>query len=368
MLFKKIIVPGGNCRALLAFLFLAGAVLVLATSPALAAGQPKTVAEIALYQGPDREKLLIEGAKREGNFTLYISNSWIAREVSKEFEKKYPFIKVVAWHGQSDKLVPRVLEEFAAGQLKADAIESSHDTVLMLNRRGVFQEYYTPEAAYYPEAVKEKGKNGIYCLGNREIYNSLGFNTKLISPAEAPKTYHDLLDPKWKGKMSITGVSTGVRWIGSILEAMGLEYLEKLSRQNIKVHKVGPVGLITLVIAGEVPLSPTITSFNVFDAKRKGAPVEWRPLEPVLTSLGLSGITATAPHPHAAMLFLDYLFSTEGQRAAMQGGLSSPRKDIGGLETKFKKSYVGAGYSIEEFEKKYAEWETLLKRLFIQKR
>jgi len=98
------------------------------------------------------------------------------------------------------------------------------------------------------------------------------------------------------------------------------------------------------------------------------APVDWRALEPVIAGVGTSGMILNAPHPHAALLFLDYLHSKEGQQAAMKGGLSSPRTDIGSLGQKFKKLYMERQYPPEELEKKFDEWENLLRKLFIRKR
>jgi iron(III) transport system substrate-binding protein len=178
----------------------------------------------------------------------------------------------------------------------------------------------------------------------------------------------DLLNPKWKGKMSIVSTTTGTRWIGSTLEAMGREFLEKMAEQDVKVQNMSGAALAGLVVSGEVPLSPTIFDANITQAKQKGAPVEWRPLEPVVTTVAYSGLIAKAPHPHAALLFLDYIHSKEGQQLIMKGGLWSPREDVGRLEQKFKKSYIDEKYSVEEAEKKYAEWDGLMQRLFIRKR
>jgi len=88
----------------------------------------------------------------------------------------------------------------------------------------------------------------------------------------------------------------------------------------------------------------------------------------VIAGVGTSGMILNAPHPHAALLFLDYLHSKEGQQAAMKGGLSSPRTDIGSLGQKFKKLYMERQYPPEELEKKFDEWENLLRKLFIRKR
>ncbi|MFC1815452.1 ABC transporter substrate-binding protein [Thermodesulfobacteriota bacterium] len=343
--------------------------IVLAmANPIMAASKPTTVAEIALYQGPDREKLLIEGAKKEGKLTFYNSHTWF-RVVFQEFEKKYPFIKVLNWRSSSRSILKRVVEEYAAGRFLVDAIETSPPAIQMLHREGIFQEYYSPEIRNYGDQVKEKGETGVYYLADREIYIGLGFNTNLISPTEAPKGLKDLLDPRWKGKMSITGSTTTIRWIGNALDVMGRDFIEKLSRQDIRVHNLSGAALANLVVAGEVPLSPTIFDSNIYVAKRKGALVAWRPIEPVVTNVGYSGMTTKAAHPHASLLLLDYLHSKEGQKVIMQGGLSSPRENTGSVEQKFKKTYLEANYPvIEEYAKKINEWESLLKRLFMKRR
>ena len=168
--------------------------------------------------------------------------------------------------------------------------------------------------------------------------------------------------------MSIAGTSTGVRWVGSILTAMGREFLDKMADQEVKVQSMSGAALAGLVASGEVPLSPTIFDADVTVAKQKGAPIEWRPLDPVVTTVGYSALSSKAPHPHAALLFLDYVHSKEGQQLMMKGGLWSPRGDVGSLEQKFKKLYLDDKYSMEELEKKLVEWENLMQQLFIRKR
>ena len=337
------------------------------TALACAANAPLTVAQLALYQGADREKILIQGAKKETAFTLYDSHTWF-RTIAKEFEKKYPFVKVSEFRTDGRSLIKRAIEEIKAGQYIADVIATTGEQMDIMRREGVFQEHHVPEARHYPDEVKVKGKSGFIYVGHYETYNSLGFNTGLIPPAEAPKTMADLLNPKWKGKMSIVSTTTGTRWIGNTLESMGREFLEKMSEQDVKVQNMSGAALAGLVVSGEVPLSPTIFDANITQAKQKGAPVEWRPLEPVVTTVSYSGLTLKAPHPHAALLFLDYLHSHEGQQLIMKGGLWSPREDIGYLGQKFKKSYIDEKYPVEEAEKKYAEWDGLMQRLFIRRK
>ena len=333
-----------------------------------AQSKPVSAAELAFYQGADREKILLEGAKKEGQVTFYTSNTWVAGPVSQEFEKKYPFVKANVWRSDSKSLLKRLTEEVTAGRFLGDVVESSPEYIAILTRSNILQELLSPELTAYDDDAKIKGKRGVYAWTNREIYISLGFNTKIVPLAEAPKTIKDYLDPKWKGKMSIAGTTTGVQWVGAVMEAMGREFMEKLSAQEINVQNMSGAALSGLVASGEVPLSPTIFNSNIFTHKEKGAPVEWRPLDPVIAGVGTSGMVVNSPHPHAALLFLDYLHSKLGQQAAMKGGLSSARNDIGSLEQKFKKIYIESKYTAEEFEKKIEEWESLMRKLFMRKR
>lgn len=325
------------------------AIVIFVATDVSAATAPMTAAQIALYQGADREKIMIEGAKREGQFTLYTSHTWFKTFV-KEFEKKYPFVRATEWRNDSKNIIRKVIEEVKAGRVLADIVETTSDGLGVLKREGVFQEYFSPEARYYPNDLKPRGKNGFFYLPNRETYNSLGFNTNSIPPARAPRSLKDLADPRWKGKMAITSTTTGARWVGNVLESQGREFLDKLADQEVSVQDMAPAALINLVVSGEVPLAPTIFDANVTLAKQKGAPVEWRPLEPVVTTVGSAALMAKAANPHTALLFIDFLLSKEGQQLIMKGGLWSPREDFGSVEQKFKKNYLDEKYSSEEME------------------
>lgn len=347
--------------------FLYAALLLLGAVPCFAAAAPLSIPQLALYAGADREKILVEGAKKEAALTLYGSHTWY-RTMAQAFEKKYPFVKVSEYRTDGRNLIKRALEEIRAGQYIADVIATTGEQMDLMKREGVFQEYYVSEARHYPEEVKHKGKSGFYYVGHYETYNSLGFNTTVIPAAEAPKTMLDLLNPKWKGKMSIVSTTTGTRWIGSTLEAFGREYLDKLAEQDVKVQNMSGAALSGLVTSGEVPLSPTIFDANITQAKQKGAPVDWRALEPVVTTVAYAGLTLKAPHPHAALLYIDWLHSKEGQQLIQKGGLWSAREDIGSLNQKFKKSYIDERYGVEEAEKKYVEWDKFMQQLFVRRK
>jgi iron(III) transport system substrate-binding protein len=346
---------------------LVAAICLLATVNVFASNAPFPVSQIALYQGAAREKILTEGAKQEGQLTFYNSHTWF-RSYVKEFEKKYPFIKVSEWRSDSKNLLSRAMAEFGSTRSLVDVIETTAEAMGVMKRNGMFQEYFTPEARYYPDDVKVKGKSGLYYFGDRETYNSLGFNTALIAANEAPKTLNDLLDPKWKGKMAIAGTSTGVRWIGSTLDTLGREFLNKMAAQELTVQNMSGAALAGLVASGEVPLSPTIFDADVTVANQKNAPIQWRALDPVVTTVGYSGLSSKASHPHAALLFLDYLHGKEGQQLITKGGLWSPREDLGSLDQKFEKLYLDSKYSLDELENKLLEWEKLMRQLFVRRK
>jgi iron(III) transport system substrate-binding protein len=192
--------------------------LIVGSNLAFSAAAPMAMPQLALYQGSDREKILIEGAKHEGQFTLYTSHTWFKTFVS-EFEKKYPFVRASQWRNDSKNIIRKVLEENKSGRALAEVVETTADGMGLLRREGLFQEYYSPEARFYPNELEPRGKSGFFYLPNRETYNNLGFNTNAIPPSAAPRTLKDLIDPKWKGKMAITSTSTGARWIGNVAPA-----------------------------------------------------------------------------------------------------------------------------------------------------
>src|SRR6266550_8698102 len=201
------------------FVVLVALILGWPISSLAAQAKSMSIAELALYKGKDRETILLEGAKKEAHVTFYTSNTWMAGYVSQEFGKKYPFIKTDVWRSDSKELLKRLTDEAAAGRFIGDVVETSPDYMALLIPTHMFQEIFSPELAPYDKNVKVSGKSGVYHWTSRELYISLGFNTSLIAPAEAPKTMKDLLDAKWKGKMSIAGTTTGTQWIGAVVEA-----------------------------------------------------------------------------------------------------------------------------------------------------
>ncbi len=341
-----------------------------ASATAAASKKPTTAAELAMYRGADRQQILEAGARAEGSVVFYTSNSGI-ESLSKEFEKKYPFIKVNTLRGQNTEIQKRVAEELAANKLQFDVIESSGEGIGQMIPQGFFQEWWSPEIAAFPDYAQTKGKNGgVIVLADREIYSGIGWNTKLIPSSDVPKKLDDLLDPKLKGKMGIVNTSSGVNWMGEILEEKGLDFVKKLAAQQFKVQSTTAAALTDLVVSGEIPMSPVIGWANVQLAKAKGAPIEWYPIEPVDTTIGSSGLTVKPPHPHAALLLLDFIHSKAGQEQAFTiAQLVSPRSDIPSkVGASFRKVVLSQAYTPAQYEKTYGGWEQTFRQLFLVSR
>src|SRR5581483_6171876 len=202
------------------------------------AGRPATLAELAMYKGADRMDILTKGAQAEGALNLYSSNSSMEM-FSQEFMKKYPFIKVQNYRTQGADLLNRVRAEFQANKVQADILETSDVSAAQANAAGWFQEVWSPELTAYGDAVLKKGSNGgaLYWGDRQEVYGT-GWNTNLIKGDEAPKTLDALVDPKWKGKMTVVSSTTGINFIGSVLDTKGMDFIKQLQAQQIRAQNI----------------------------------------------------------------------------------------------------------------------------------
>jgi iron(III) transport system substrate-binding protein len=174
---------------------------------ASATKKPTTVAEIALYKGVDRQQILEEGAKKEGALVFYTSGilTQAVNPVVDSFRKKYPYIKVDVWRAGSEALVPRVFEEVKAGKLAFDVIENTQTGYLLMQEQGgILQPFASPNFAFMEEdSITKAPGGGAFRVAFRESGHSIGYNTKLLTRENLPKSYRDLLDPKWKDRKSV---------------------------------------------------------------------------------------------------------------------------------------------------------------------
>jgi iron(III) transport system substrate-binding protein len=298
--------------------------LCVAALPAPAAA-PQTVSEIANYAGTDRQQLLEEGARREGALMLYATGTQI-QPLLDRFSQKYPYIKVSMPRASSVDVIRKVIEEYGAGLYQVDAYELSSYGLVVAREQGLLQPFTSPELADYDPGTIEPGRNWISV---RESYLGIGYNTQKIRAEDAPKSYQDLLDPKWKSKMAISGsLSTSANWVGAMVIGLGIDYVRKLGQQDIRVYELTGRALANLTISGEVPLSPTTYNSHVEASRALGAPIAWNLPGPVPVTDTSTALALKAPHPHAAMLMIDFLLSQEGQAIYRDLGYAPSRNGM----------------------------------------
>jgi len=342
-----------------------------ANKAANAANGSSTVAQVAMYQGSDREQKLEAGAKKEGAFVLYTSNT-ATEAAGKEFGKMHPELKVTTYLAQANDLLNRLKQETAANKVGGDVLGVSDSDIPQAEAAGFLQEFYSPTVNEQPaDTVKAgKTKGDVVYAADRESYTIMGFNTKLVNKADVPTTLDGLLDPRWKGKMAISNHTTGVNWVGVVDDAKGDGFFKQLAAQQIQAQDVTAAALTDLVASGQIAMSPNLGLSDVILARSKGAPIDWVPIEPVPAANGSDGLLAKAKHPNAALLFLDYLHSKDGQQFMVSKGNISPRTDVpapGVGEITFKSVDVSQQYDAAQYADKYAKWQALLNQTFVKK-
>jgi ABC-type Fe3+ transport system substrate-binding protein len=278
----------------------------------------QTPQQILTYKGPDREQKLIEGAKKEGQVVIYAAMivNQAMRPIAEKFGKKYPFVKLTYWRADSEDITAKVAAEVRANNVVADVVEGTGvgEQAVQAN---LLLPYYTPAINVYPEAYRDP--NGMW-TPTRLSYYSIAYNTKTVPADRAPKSYQDLLDPQWKGKMAwrIGSASGTPLFLTNLRLAWGEEkarqYFEKLKEQKIVNFGAGSARtLVDRVIAGEYAIALNIFAHHPLISKAKGAPVTSQLMDPVASTAATMGVVKALHHPYAAMLLVDYILSKEGQ-------------------------------------------------------
>ncbi|HEX2229739.1 MAG TPA: extracellular solute-binding protein [Candidatus Binatia bacterium] len=319
-----------------------------------------SVAQLAAYNKPDREKLLYGGAKSEGKVMWYTSLAGGSyKELANAFEAKYPGVKVEAYRGTRQELGARIMAETQANRPIVDTIETTLPLLKLMRDNNLLVPYFFPNHAKYPEHVKEKGPKGLYFWAiDRESHIGLAYNKNSIPENVVPKNYDGLLRPELKDKIGFAGSDTGVTVVGAMLKFKGEEYLRKLKAQSPAVHNVSGRALLDLVISGEVGVSPTTFRNHVEVSLKANAPIAWIPMDVVPANSGSTGVSAQAPHPHGALLLADFILGEGGQKVLEQYEYGSPQKDYG-----FKRWYPEQGLTTEQYEKLDARWNKELRAL-----
>lgn len=333
---------------------------MLAPVVTLAQGKPKP-ADIYQYQGPDRDRRVLEGARREGTVAVYTSlNLKDSVPIAEAFEKKFPGVKVSLWRSSSEKVVQRALTEARAGRFTPDVFETNGPEMEILYREKLLEPFHSPAFKDFPPAAFPPHRHWV---ADRFNFFAIGYNTNLVKPEEVPNSYADLLKPHWAGKV---GLEAGdVDWFGAMVKGMGekegIAYFRKLAESRPQI-RTGHTLMAELLASGEIPLAASVYNHNVERLTVKGAPVRWKVLEPTFGRPNGIGVAKNAPHPHAALLFADFMLSREGQellkernRVPSSGAVDSPLN-------KFRYQMIDPAIVLDEWDK----WEKLWSTLFLK--
>jgi len=322
--------------------------------------KPSGAADLAAYTGNDRERILFDGAKREGKLVWYTTLAADQNKtIAAAFEKKYPGVSIETFRTGSSALAQRLLTEAKARRHIADAIETTPPGLITFRDNQLLLPYTSPHLAAFPEDAKERApKNLVYWTTARESYVGFSYNTRYLKAADVPKNFDGLLRAALKENMGIAGEDTGARIIGAMIRAKGDGFVRKLREQNLRIHMMAGSALTQLVAAGEIYASPSQFYSATHVAAKRGAPVAWVPMDLVVSSAGGVALYQNAPRLHAGLLFADFLLSPEGQKLYEDLFFGSAQKDYG-----FKRWYPEKGGTLSQYEEALESWHKLLKEV-----
>jgi iron(III) transport system substrate-binding protein len=269
---------------------------------------------------------LIEAAKKEGELVYYTTMTLDqSKQVVDRFEKKYG-IKATLFRTGGGPLLNKIFTEARGGRYDWDVVVGRGEMVLPLMERKLVASYRSPEAKMIDEQLVDKeGYWTAYYVNNYV----LGWNTKLVKKQDVPKSYEELLNPKWKGGQisfdtEAYGMLEGLKRVWGKEKA--ISYFKRLAALD-PVLKRGNTERVQLTVAGEFPLIIAYNQ-NIQRMTSRGAPIDWLALEPSITQVNPVMLAAKAPHPNAARLFYDFVLSKEGQEI-LRGLQRIPvRKDV----------------------------------------
>jgi iron(III) transport system substrate-binding protein len=313
------------------------------------------------YTGADRDAKLVEQAKKEGTVVFYTSLAPTeSKPLSEAFEKKYG-VKVELWRALSDKVVQRVITEGQAKRNAVDVVETNGPEMEAIAQEKLLAEVHSPYLADLPPGAIPSHR---LWYADRLNFFVVGYNTQKVKREEIPATYEGFLDPKWKGRIGLE--ATDSEWMAALVktwgEAKGMDYFRKLGAMKPDMRK-GHVLLAQLVATGEIPVGLTMYQANIESIKKKGGPIDFVPVQPVIARPQAIGVAKNAPHPAAALLFLDFVLSPEGQKLYESMGRVPASTKVKSHLNNFPFVMTDPGTILKESQK----WDDLWNQLFLTK-
>jgi iron(III) transport system substrate-binding protein len=298
---------------------LAIAIIALGVAfPAGAATIDDALKNLRSLSPAQRKAVLEENARKEGEVVWYTSMSLTDfPKIVGAFEKAVPYVKVRANRLTQSTVITKIDTETRAGLFAVDVVGSAPVEMWELKQRGHSAPYLSPELKAFPAGSYDP--QGFW--SSFEVTPIvLAFNTKLVPQDEAPRSYQDLLQPKWKGKMNMG--SDEYAWYSVMLDGMGkakgLEYMKALARQQLHIPGSSSIMRLQLMLAGESAITIAARGRRATEYKEKGAPIDYRLLDPYPAEPNALTLMRRSSHPHASILFIDWILSEEAQSLMAQ--------------------------------------------------
>ena len=313
------------------------------------------------YSGADRQTRILEQGRKEGTVVVYTSLAPSeSRPLAEAFQAKSG-IKVELWRAISEKVVQRAVTEARAGRFAVDVVETNGPEMEMMAREKLFAQFHSPHLADLPAGAIPAHREWI---PDRMNFFVVAFNTTKVRKDELPADYKGFVDQRWKGRIGLE--ATDAEWMATLVkkwgERDGLAWFRKLADMRPDVRK-GHVLLAELIAAGEIAVGLTVYNANAESLKRKGAPIDWLPVQPVVARAQGIAVARQAPHPHAALAFADFVLSPEGQELLSSMGRVPASTRVQTNLNRFDYTVVEPATVLEEQDK----WNKLWEELFIRK-
>lgn len=343
-------------------LLLASGCAVAMPGLVLAQAAKNGMAELATYNGADRLQRLIAGAKKEGGLNIYTSaQSNDMGPLIGAFEKKYG-IKATVWRASSEKVLQRAVVEARANRFTLDVAETNGPELESLHRENLLQAVVSPHHAdLIPAAVLPHHE----WIGTRLNVFVQAYNTKLVKKEELPKSWDDLLNPRWKGKLGIE--QDDQDWLAGMAAELGEAKVVKLFKDMVAANgmsvRKGHTLLTQLVVSGEIPFALTVYNYKAEQLKQKGAPIDWLAVSTAIARPNGIGVARNAPNPNAALLFYDFELSVEGQRILAARDFVPTNTKVVTPLSKLPMHYISAATMLDSGDK----WTQLYEEIFVSR-
>jgi ABC-type Fe3+ transport system substrate-binding protein len=317
------------------------------------------------------DEALIAAAKKEGQVVWYTTQivNQFARPAAEAFQKKYG-IKVNFLRGDSVETAVRLLNEGRSGNVRADVIDGT-TTLPAVKREGLVLKWLPDAAKALPPEYRDP--EGYWVATNVFVHAPV-FNTTIIPKQAAPRSFADLLDPKWSGRMAWAAHATtsgAAGFVGLILDEMGeekgLDYLRRLSKQKIISLGGSARAAVNQVIAGEYPMVLQAFNHQAVISARRGAPVDWIRMNPAMGVLSVSAVVKNGPNPNAGKLLVDFFLSREGQTLFRSGDYIPVDPAIAPREPSLRpdgQTFKARFYSPEQIDAAMPKWHQTFKEIF----